>query len=1151
MFWEACLKQIHNLQQMLLMKTTHHLSLSQLFRYLFLVAMLAGFSFPASAFILDDFNGANLSGWSSPVLGGSAAQSGGQLTIAPANAAGFYTFIKKTDRTFTNLATHTLEFKVLVNSILTNGVTTNGLAILGWSPTGATPGSSGGGYFIAVGTSTVQIWANAGPIYATNLATSLQSSNMYLAMRMTPDGASVVVKSTVYNKTDGRFNVLFEHTVTNAATPMIGIGGNAFLGAFNDSSGVATSVSFDDLQYYDTVRTLLDDFSGPYPGTGWTDYTPGTATNYNDGAGHLVTVDQSAGPTSGTFRSDKTFKISDGVRLEFRVDIVDIPSASVQDFAILGYIPNGASDFADLTEYHIAFTAAQFYVGKRFGVWWEAAYNAFPPQTNVRLIQTFTGEGATVRIESRLENLSVDVNDPARVIYQRMFVDNGGPAVASIPPYLNKDGYFALSQYRNAAPGNVAVIWDNAEVNSVVGGNAPPIVSGASPADGKNFYNAAGIVAFNVNDDASAPINNIKLTLNGVVYTNGSPGVTITPSDVSSLSRQFTLTNLAPNVFYVGSIQASDNLGATSTVHYEFDTFLTNNLQVEAEDFNYSNNPGVDGGEFFDTGLNPYGGLQGTAEIDYHDSRTGGNNDSPIPYRPLDYPRQYPTGDPSRPQYVQAGQPELLVYDNNNGDWRNYTRTFAAGTYNVYSRQSTFALPRSLVTLERVTSDARTNGQTTSGLGAFLQLGDAAGDTGYDVHRNVPLTDASGNPTVVRLAGGVHTLRVTDRYVDDSENADVFHNYLVFVPTADPGTLRPIVTQTAPIAGSTFRQSPETEATFASIANRDTAVTNIVALRMNGANVAFTTTPTPGGIDVSWSLFVVPAAPTITNTLIYQDSQGVLLTNTWSYSYPFLRASNSLPIGSLTTRGFDVRMVQTDTYPDPDNTIAKGEDQLAIPPVVPYDKTWRTNVQTLDWNDNTGIPSYVPGLDGGISGYPPGPYNYIATEELAYIELTAGAHRFVVISDDAFQLRSGTNLTDLKATVLGFQNGTFSGSFDFVVEADGLYPLRGMWQEEGGGANFSLSSLNPNSGTNNLVNDPTDLPGVVKAYLPGIPILLVASATVDGPYTAANGASINTTTKTVTVPVSGSMQFYRMSSSSAVTIQSISVVGGNVVITYQ
>jgi len=1114
------------------------------------MAFLLGTSFSASAFILDDFNAATLSGWTSPVLGGSAAQSGGQLSIAPASVAGLYTFIKKTDRTFTNLATHTLEFKVLVNSILTNGVTTNGLAILGWAPTGASPGTAGGGYFIGVGASTVQIWANAGPIFATNLTTSLQSSNLYLAMRMTPEGANMIVKASVYNKTDGRYNVLFEHTSTNSATPLIGVGGNSLLGAFNDASGAAAAVSFDDLQYFDTVRTLLDDFSGPYPGTSWTDYIPGTATNYNDGAGHLVTVDQSSGPTSGTFKSDRTFKITDGARLEFRIDIVDVPSASPQDFSILGYIPHGAADFAALTEYHIAFTAAQFYVGKNYGSWWEIGYTpaaGVPPQSNCRLIQTFTGEGTSVRVESRLEDLTKDVNDPARIFYQIMKVDSSSA-------YLNFDGYFALSQYRNNPPGNVAVIWDNAEVNSVVGGNSPPIISGAAPADGQTFVAAASGVAFNVNDDASAPLGNIRLTLNGVVYTNGSPGVTITPSSVSSLSRHFTLTNLAPNTFYVGSIEASDNLGATSKVHYEFDTFLTSNLQVEAEDFNFSDSIGVDGGLFIDGGLWAYLNKQGTPEIDYHDSRTSGNSDDPAHYRDLDSPRTYPTGDPSRAVYVSAGAPELQVYDNENGDWRNYTRTYPAGTFNVYSRQSTFALPLSQITLEKVTSDAHTNDQTAYVLGTFQQVGDGAGDTGYDVHRDVPLTDAAGNQLVVRLTGGVQTLRVRDVYVNDRNNADIFHNYMVFVPVADPGTLRPVVSMTSPQAGAVSRISPKSELTYAEIANRDTTVnTSTIAMTINGAPAAITITNTTGGAQVYWSFAALAAAPTYTHTLTFKDSAGSNLVYSWTYSYPFLRATNSLPLGALSARGFHHRTAQSDNGGvNLGNSLARAEDQLAVPPVIPVDINYEADIPnlTLDWNNDTATPQDVPGLTG-VPGSP-FPLNNIATEDLGYMELTAGPHRFSASSDDGFQLRSGATPTALNAVVMGEQDGsTFGGTFDFVVEAPGLYAIRNLWEENGGGANFSLRSVNLTDNSTLVVNDPTDPTGVVKVYLPGVPTLLLASPSVGGPFTVATGVVINPATKTVTVPVSGSKQFYRMSASSALLIKSIAIVGSNVVITYQ
>ena len=63
-------------------------------------------------------------------------------------------------------------------------------------------------------------------------------------------------------------------------------------------------------------------------------------------------------------------------------------------------------------------------------------------------------------------------------------------------------------------------------------------------------------------------------------------------------------------------------------------------------------------------------------------------------------------------------------------------------------------------------------------------------------------------------------------------------------------------------------------------------------------------------------------------------------------------------------------------------------------------------------------------------------------------------------------------------------------------------------------------------------------------------VMLLSSAVVTGPYTEAVGQSVNLITKTITVPVSGSMQFYRIRSGSALTFTGITVSGGNVVLTY-
>jgi len=63
-------------------------------------------------------------------------------------------------------------------------------------------------------------------------------------------------------------------------------------------------------------------------------------------------------------------------------------------------------------------------------------------------------------------------------------------------------------------------------------------------------------------------------------------------------------------------------------------------------------------------------------------------------------------------------------------------------------------------------------------------------------------------------------------------------------------------------------------------------------------------------------------------------------------------------------------------------------------------------------------------------------------------------------------------------------------------------------------------------------------------------VALMSAAMVTGPFTDAAGQSVNLATKTITVPQSGSMQFYRIRSDTTLTITGISISGGNVVITY-
>jgi hypothetical protein len=63
-------------------------------------------------------------------------------------------------------------------------------------------------------------------------------------------------------------------------------------------------------------------------------------------------------------------------------------------------------------------------------------------------------------------------------------------------------------------------------------------------------------------------------------------------------------------------------------------------------------------------------------------------------------------------------------------------------------------------------------------------------------------------------------------------------------------------------------------------------------------------------------------------------------------------------------------------------------------------------------------------------------------------------------------------------------------------------------------------------------------------------VTLVSASVIAGPYTDASGQSVNVATRTITVPVSGSVQFYRIRSGTALTIKSITLSGGVALITY-
>lgn len=149
----------------------------------------------------------------------------------------------------------------------------------------------------------------------------------------------------------------------------------------------------------------------------------------------------------------------------------------------------------------------------------------------------------------------------------------------------------------------------------------------------------------------------------------------------------------------------------------------------------------------------------------------------------------------------------------------------------------------------------------------------------------------------------------------------------------------------------------------------------------------------------------------------------------------------------------------------------------------------------INWNETapaaagnfsaTSVPAkddeLIPGIDLNLGT------DDIVAEILTFLELKAGVvYRMGVNSDDGFKVTVGLNPRDALSLMLGNFNtgrGVADTTFDFTVEADGIYPFRLLWWEGTGGAAVEWFSVTP-SGEKILIND-RGTSGHIKAYSTG------------------------------------------------------------------
>jgi hypothetical protein len=125
----------------------------------------------------------------------------------------------------------------------------------------------------------------------------------------------------------------------------------------------------------------------------------------------------------------------------------------------------------------------------------------------------------------------------------------------------------------------------------------------------------------------------------------------------------------------------------------------------------------------------------------------------------------------------------------------------------------------------------------------------------------------------------------------------------------------------------------------------------------------------------------------------------------------------------------------------------------------------------------------VPGLPG--SGTSNAGLDNFVQEIITYLELKAGAHIWGLNVDDGYIISSSPNPRDTLGTLLGFRAGPGgnagsplnnpNAAFSVIVPEDGIYPVRILWWQGGGGVNLEFASIDRETGTQVLVNDTSGL----------------------------------------------------------------------------
>ena len=389
-----------------------------------------------------------------------------------------------------------------------------------------------------------------------------------------------------------------------------------------------------------------------------------------------------------------------------------------------------------------------------------------------------------------------------------------------------------------------------------------PAITGIYP-DGSVQFQATNALTFTVSSQVGVSADTISVALSvtnlALHYTTNLTSANGLVVGGTANNHTVTYPALITNAVYSAVISVTDLENNTVTINPRFDTYAPV-MTWEAEDWDYNS------GLFIDhPAVDAYAGLHGIEGVDFHDINDSGNH----PYRPQDAMSADVISDTPRTQYVAAGTNDYAIGYFTVGEWVNYTRTYPAGTYNIFGR---FAADggTSYLSLGAVTNGAGTSSQSVQNLGTFV----VANTGSWGTYAFTPLTDQYGNVAQVTLDGR------TTLQLQRTNGADANVNFFMLLPAA---TTLPTITQVTPTTWMSSTNVLQFVATSAV-----GIPTNSVTVKLNGvaaATLAF------GGTANRWNVSATLAPNTVyTAVITVTDVNG--LTASYTQSFDTLSANN-------------------------------------------------------------------------------------------------------------------------------------------------------------------------------------------------------------------------------------------------------------------